>query len=128
MAKDASTKDSMVSNNWLENLKPGDRVIVKQRDRYYQENRIEVIKSIGKKFISLQDFSNRFLVENGSSVASRDLPHRYQLLEATEDAIAEIDQQKQKQELVEKLKKVNFEKMPLQALQQINQIIEKSRE
>lgn len=128
MAKDASTKDSMVSNNWLENLKPGDRVIVKQRDRYYQENRIEAIKSIGKKFISLQDFSTRFLVENGSSVASRDLPHRYQLLEATEDAIAEIERQKQKRGLIEKLKRANFEKLSLEALQQINNIVEKSRE
>ena len=128
MAKDASTKDLAVSNNWLESLKPGDRVIVKQRDRYYQENRIEVIKSIGKKFISLQDFSTRFLVENGSSVASRDLPHRYQLLEATEDAIAEIERQKQKRGLIEKLKRANFEKLSLEALQQINNIVEKSRE
>lgn len=117
-----------MSNNWLESLKPGDRVIVKQCDRYYQNDRIEIVKSVGKKFISLQDFSTRFLVEDGSSVASRDQPHRYQLLPATEDAIAEIDRQKQKRELVEKLKKVNFEKLPLQALQQINHGIEKSRE
>lgn len=117
-----------MSNNWLESLNPGDRVIVKQCDRYYQNDRIEVIKSVGKKFISLQDFSVRFRTEDGSSVSSRDLPFRYQLLEATDNAIAKIDRQRQKQELVEKLEKVNFGKLPLQALQQINQIIEKSRE
>lgn len=111
--------------SWLDELKPGDKVIVKKNDRCYQQNRVETVKTVGKKFISLVNWENetRFRVEDGSSVQGGMLDS-YQLFPATKEALEKLDQQKQKLELVRKLEKVNFNKLSLGALKQIFEIID----
>lgn len=111
--------------NWLEELKPGDKVIVKKNDRCYQQNRVETVKTVGKKFISLVNWENetRFRVVDGSSVQGGMLDS-YQLFPATKEALEKLEQQKQKLEAIKKLQEVNFRKLPLEKLKQLLKILE----
>lgn len=78
--------------SWLESLKPGDKVIVRKCDRCYQPGRIEIIKSVGKRFISLEGWEGetRFRVNDGHSVHG-DVFESYQLFPATEEHIKKIE-------------------------------------
>lgn len=109
--------------NWLEELKPGDRVLV--RNRCQPHDRIETIKTIGKKLISLEGWEDktRFRVDGGRSV-SGDSYNCSWLHPATEEAIEKIEEQKQKLEAIKKLQEVNFGKLPLEKLKQILKILE----
>jgi transcription-repair coupling factor (superfamily II helicase) len=115
-------------DNWLESLKPGDKVIVRKCDRCYQQPRIEVVKSVGKKFISLEGWESvtRFRADSGFSVRGGMLDS-YELFPVTEEYIKKIEQQKQKLELVRKLEKTDFGKLPIEVLKQITEIIEGNR-
>lgn len=111
--------------SWLESLKPGDKVIVKKNDRCYQQDSIETIKSIGKKFISLQDWEGetRFRTEDGSSVHGGMLDS-YQLYPLTKEASERIDIQRQRLECLRKIEKINFNKLPIEKLKQIIEVVE----
>lgn len=106
--------------NWLEELKPGDRVLV--RNRCQPHDRIETIKTIGKKLISLEGWEGktRFRVNGGRSVSG----DSYWLHPATEEAIKKIEEQKQKLEAIRKLQEFNFRKLSLDKLKQILEIVE----
>ena len=107
---------------WLEDLKPGDKVIVTRKHR---QDTVETVKSIGKKLISLENFDVRFRVNGGRDVR-KDVFYSYQLLPASKEALEKLEQQKLRLELVEKLGKVNFSKLSLEVLTQIVEIIEGS--
>lgn len=111
--------------SWLENLKPGDKVIVRKCDRYYQIDEIKIIKTIGKTLISLEgwDGQTRFRVSDGYSVHGGTFDS-YKLFPATEEHINKIEQQKQKLGLVRKIEKCDFSKLPLEALKQILEVVE----
>lgn len=108
---------------WLEELKPGDKVLV--RNRCQPHDRIETVKNIGKRFISLEGWENqtRFRVNGGRSIKGDPLG-AYWLYPATKEALEKLEQQKLKLELVRKLEKVNFGRLPLDTLKQISEIVE----
>lgn len=108
---------------WLEELKPGDQVLVS--NRCYAYDKLETVKSVGKKFISLEGWENktRFRVDGGRGV-SGDSYNCSWLHPATEEALNKIEEQKQKLEALGKIEKVNYRKLPLSKLKQILEIIE----
>lgn len=106
---------------WLDDLKPGDKVLV--RNRCYPEDIVETVKTKGKKFISLEGFPTRFRVEDGFGV-KREYPNSYQLFPATKEALEEIENQKTKIQLARKLKATDFRKLRLDVLKQIVEIVE----
>lgn len=103
---------------WLEDLKPGDKVLV--RNRCSSQDTIETVKSCGKKFISLEGWEDktRFRVADGRGV-KREYPNSRQLFPATKEALQELEDQKTKIQLARKLESTDFRKLPLSVLKQI---------
>lgn len=108
---------------WLEDLKPGDKVIV--RNRCYPQDRLETIKTKGKQFISLEGWEEitRFRVKDGLSVKGNAL-NAYELFPATKEALEKLEQKKLKLKLIRKLENVDFSKLPLEVLIQVSEIVE----
>ena len=110
---------------WLANIKPGDKVIVDWNVNY-RIPLIKEIKSVGKKLITLVDYDKRFNKYSGFETG--DYWDRASLKEATPEAIAKIEQAIEKQEVLTRIEKVKFEKLPLSVLKEIEEAIAKHQQ
>lgn len=103
--------------NWIEQLKPGDKVIVYWPTTGHRIPIIKEVKSVGKKLISLVDYSQRFNKETGRETGG-DWDYG-SLKEATPEETNKIRLAIEKQEVVARLEKVRFDKLPLSVLKEI---------
>lgn len=107
--------------NWIKSLKAGDKVIVSRLGGYPQ---IEEVRSVGKRLISLKDCDTRFNIETGMETGNDRDWRKACLVEATLEAIAQIQEQTDRQQILHKIQKAQIEKLPLSALKEIEAIIQ----
>lgn len=112
--------NGLFAPEWLSSIKPGDKVIV-----YWSGGRriplIKEVKSVGKKLITLSDYDKRFNKISGEETG--DYWDRASLEEATPEAIAQIQEQTEKQRILERIQIMQFEKLPLSVLRKVDEAI-----
>lgn len=114
-------EQDLMAPNWLKDLKPGDKVIVCKPGRSHSIPLVKEVKSIGKKLITLVDYDKRFNKQSGDETG--DYWDKWSLKEATPEAIAEVKDQIEKQQILERIQRMQFERLPLSVLRKVDEAI-----
>lgn len=114
---------SIFKKDWLKDLKPGDKVIVASLG---QKSTVQTVKSVGKKIISLVDYSLRFNIETGYRCSSDNYYHKHELKKATPEAIKRIEKIEEKAKLIKQIELIDLNKVSLSTLREINSLLDNS--
>jgi len=105
-----------MQNEWLENLKVGDKVAIEfynMGKTWYRISAVEKITETGR--IKVKDIDRHFI----DGQITRDCGVHTTLVQITDDILLNIEKRK----IIVKINKLDFEKLPIEKLRQINKII-----
>jgi hypothetical protein len=113
----------MHGDEWLQNLKVGDKVI---EDRDFNGKSICTVVRFTNTQIVIKDskgFESKYRKDNGFAVGS-DIWSRNLIREATPEALAAFEEERYRQIFQNKLNKLSWVDVPLDKIKEIREIIE----
>lgn len=112
----------MTKENWLENLKPGDEVIVSGWGVRASDS-IARVERLTKTQVILEDIPTRFRVATGRSIGTTRWHHLY-LRQGTYGSLAKVREAQFRRRSIASIRRCDLDALPTDRLRRIVDIIE----